>query len=85
MSTADKYRLCTSPLTGKIFISAISKKNPNVMTDDRRVVPESEFYEAIIQHVDAKLDEDKDTLTIRLGEDKVLEITIFREALAQSK
>jgi len=55
------------------------------MTTDRRVVPESEFYEAIIQHVDAKLGEDKDTLTIRLGEDKVLEITIFRSALAQSK
>lgn len=55
------------------------------MTTDRRAVPESEFYEAVIQHVDARLDDNQDTLTIRLGEDKVLEITIFREALAQSK
>ena len=41
MKTADKYKLCVSPLTGQAYISAVDKKG--LMTDNRRLLQREEI------------------------------------------
>jgi len=48
---AKDYKLCVSPLTGTVYISKISKSNPNTMTDDRREVPKGEFLKAMSEFI----------------------------------
>lgn len=55
---AKDYKLCVSPLSGTVYISKVSKKNPGVMTTDRVVVPKEEFIAALIDWCDAEMTED---------------------------
>jgi hypothetical protein len=75
---AKDYKLCVSPLTGAIFISKISKKNPNVMLDDRVEVDENWFYFQLEQFLKAKLDKGATELEITKGGKVVMEIKLFR-------
>lgn len=52
MKTADKYKLCVSPLSGEAYISTIDKKG--LMTDNRRKLDRKEVLAFICQWSDAE-------------------------------
>ena len=80
MPQADKYKLVVSPLSGTVFISAISKKDPNCMTDDRRVVPKNEFLAAIMHYAEHETSDSKsDTMNITCGGEVVAEIKLLKK------
>ena len=40
--TAKDYEICVSGLTSTPYLAKVSKRNPNVMLDDRREITEGE-------------------------------------------
>ena len=60
-------------MTGTVYISKISKRNPNEMTDDRREVPKSEFIKAMVEWIDSQ-EKNDDVLTITANNKPILEI-----------
>ena len=79
--SAKDYTLAVTPLTNTVWITKTSKKNPNLMTNDRAKVDESVFIGAILQWIDNKLDEGEDTLSITEGGKVVAELKINRKLL----
>ena len=41
--TAKDYEICVSGLTSTPYLAKVSKRNPNVMLDDRREITEGEI------------------------------------------
>lgn len=52
---AKDYKIC--PALFNAYIAKVSKKNPNMMTDDRRKIPEEEILMLIDWYLDQQLDE----------------------------
>lgn len=52
---AKDYKIC--PALFNAYIAKVSKKNPNKMTDDRRVITENEILTLIDWWLDSKCDE----------------------------
>jgi len=73
MAAAKDYKLCVSALTGTVFISKISKRNPNEMTDDRYEIPKGEFIKTIVEWVDSQEKTDN-ILMITANKKPILEI-----------
>ena len=71
---AKDYRLCVSALTGTVYISKVSKRNQNEMTDDRREVPNKEFIKAIVEWVGGQIPDGNNELTITARGEPILEI-----------
>ena len=40
---AKDYEICVSGLTSTLYLAKVSKRNPNVMLDDRREITEGEI------------------------------------------
>ena len=58
---AKDYQIC--PALFNAYIAKVSKRNPNQMTDDRRVIEESEIMMLIDWYLDKELDEGNNTLS----------------------
>ena len=58
---AKDYRIC--PALFNAYIAKVSKKNPNMMTDDRRMITEDEILTLIDWYLDNSLDEEHNTLS----------------------
>lgn len=52
---AQDYKIC--PALFNAYIAKVSKKNPNLMTDDRREITENEILGLIDWYLDKKTDE----------------------------
>lgn len=55
---AKDYKIC--PALFNAYIAKVSKKDPNVMTDDRREITESEILSLIDWWLDQKCNEGED-------------------------
>lgn len=53
--SAKDYKIC--PALFNVYIAKTSKKNPNLMTDDRRKITEEEILTLIDWYLDNKTDE----------------------------
>lgn len=82
---AKDYKLCPSPLTGTVYISKVSKRNPNVMLDDRRELGKAEFYNAIIQHVLCEIKDTDSVMGVTIDGDTVMNIQIDRKMMKKHK
>lgn len=71
--SAKDYKLCVSPLSGTVYISKISKKEPHIMTNDRIVVPKEEFIAALVEWVENEMK--NGYLSITCNKKVILEIT----------
>jgi hypothetical protein len=60
---AFDYQICVSPLTGKVYIAKVSRRNRNMMTDDRREVPNCEFVKAVVDWFDFHQEDNRLVLT----------------------
>ena len=58
---AKDYKIC--PALFDAYIAKVSKRNPNQMTDDRRVIEEREILMLIDWYLDKKLKGEENTLT----------------------
>ena len=58
---AKDYKIC--PALFHAYIAKVSKRNPNKMTDDRRVITENEILMLIDWYLDNELEEGKNTLS----------------------
>lgn len=53
--SAKDYKICTALFNA--YIAKVSKRNPNRMTDDRRVITEEEILMLIDWYLDLNVDE----------------------------
>ena len=58
---AKDYQIC--PALFNAYIAKVSKRNPNKMTDDRRVITENEIMMLIDWYLDKELDSEQTTLS----------------------
>lgn len=63
---AKDYQICTGLFNA--YIAKVSKKCPNMMTDDRRVITEGEILMLIDWYLDNELDEEYNTLSFESQE-----------------
>jgi hypothetical protein len=75
---ARDYKLCVSPLSGTVYISKVSKRNPNIMLDDRIEVDENTFLHQLEQYIKAKLKDGSDTIEVSVGDKVVMELKLNR-------
>lgn len=82
MPTADNYKIVVTLITGSVYIAKFSKKNAQLMTDDRRKVPPQEFLEAVIMYTDHRLkDEKSNIMSITIDGIAVAEVKLLRDNL----
>ena len=62
---AKDYRICCALFNA--YIAKTSKRDPNVMLEDRRVISEGEILTLIDWYLDGKLGDDKDVLYFNSG------------------
>jgi len=58
---AKDYQICTAIFHA--YIAKVNKRNPNRMTDDRRVITENEIMMLIDWYLDNELEENHTTLS----------------------
>lgn len=58
---AKDYRIC--PALFNAYIAKVSKRNPNLMTDDRRAITEIEIMALIDWYLDKELGEENNVLS----------------------
>lgn len=78
---AKDYELAITGLTNTVWICKPSKRQKGLMTDDRAKVDKSHFIGVMLEWIAGELEEDKDTLSITVGNDTVAELKIFRDKL----
>lgn len=76
---AKDYKLCVSPLTGTVYISKVSKKDPGIMTNDRYVLSKSEFIHCLVEWLNYEMEGMDENLIITEGKKKIFEIVDLRE------
>lgn len=62
---AKDYRVCCGCFSA--YIAKVSKRNPNIMLDDRREITDGEILTLIDWFLDNRLKEGDDTLTFDSG------------------
>ena len=73
MSKADDYKIC--PALFNAYIAKVSKRNPNLMLEDRRVISTNEILCLIDWYVDKRCGElNKDTFNITVNGNPIIEI-----------
>lgn len=60
---AKDYQIC--PALFNAYIAKVSKKNPNKMTNDRRVITENEILMLIDWYLDNELEENQTSLSFK--------------------
>ena len=78
---AKDYILAVTILTNTVWICKPSKRDKGTITGDRAKVDESHFIRIILEWLNGKIEEDKDTLMITAGGKVVAELKIDRVAL----
>lgn len=58
---AKDYKIC--PALFNAYIAKVSKRNPNIMTDDRRIITEDEILMLIDWYLDNALEENQTSLS----------------------
>ena len=56
---AKDYEICVSGLTSTPYLAKVSKRNPNVMLDDRREITESEILMLVDWYMENKCQEEE--------------------------
>ena len=78
---AKDYTLAVTPLTNTVWICKTSKRNKNLMTDDRVAVDKSHFIGIVLEWIHNSLADNRDTLEIKVDGVLVAELKIDRKAL----
>ena len=78
---AKDYEICVSGLTSTLYLAKVSKRNPNVMLEDRRKITEGEILMLIDCYMDKKCQEEeyKDWVVrfkSHIQEGKIIEIQL---------
>ena len=78
---AKDYEICVSGLTSTLYLAKVSKRNPNVMLEDRREITESEILMLIDCYMNNKCkdEEYKDGIVCfksHIQEGKIIEIQL---------
>ena len=78
---AKDYEICVSGLTSTLYLAKVSKRNPNVMLEDRREITESEILMLIDCYTNNKCkdEEYKDGIVCfksHIQEGKIIEIRL---------
>ena len=78
---AKDYEICVSDLTSALYLAKVSKRNPNVMLEDRRKITEGEILTLIDWYMDKKCQEEefKDGVVCfksRVQDGKIIEMQI---------
>ena len=78
---ANEYEICISGLTSTPYLAKVSKRNPNVMLDDRREITESEILMLIDCYMSNKCQDEeyKDRIVCfksHMQEGKIIEIQL---------
>lgn len=78
---AKDYEICVSGLTSTLYLAKVSKRNPNVMLDDRREITEGEILMLIDCYMSNKCQDEeyKDgivCLKSHIQEGKIIEIQL---------
>lgn len=76
---AKDYNLCVSGLSGRVFISKVSKKNKHQMLDDRIEISKHDFVTALLGWTKHQLDENEDTVYITADDKVIAEIKIIEK------
>lgn len=58
---AKDYQIC--PALFNVYIAKVSKKNPNIMTNDRRIITKNEILMLIDWYLDNELEENQTSLS----------------------
>ena len=79
--TAKDYEICVSGMTSTPYLAKVSKRNPNVMLDDRREISEGEILMLIDCYMSNKCQDEKykDGVVCfesHVQEDKIIEIQL---------
>lgn len=74
---AKDYQLAVSELTGTVYITKVSKKDSNVMTDDRIEVTKNAFIPAILHWTKSQIKDGQNILTLTAGGKPIAEIKIL--------
>lgn len=70
---AKDYKIC--PALFSAYIAKVSKRNPNLMTEDRREISENEILCLIDWYLSKRCDEENsDTITITSNGKPIIEI-----------
>lgn len=82
--SAKDYKIC--PALFNAYIAKVSKRNPNMMLEDRRVIEEQEILALIEWYLHNYCVENKtDSVTISAGESELFTITAKGELLEKIK
>ena len=86
---AKDYEICVSGLTSTPYLAKVSKRNPDVMLDDRREISEGEILMLIDCYMSNKCQEGeyKDGVVCfksHIQEDKIIEIRLKDKAQGNS-
>ena len=78
---AKDYKICVSALASTPYLAKVSKRNPNVMLDDRRKISEGEILMLIDCYMSNKCQDEeyKDGVVCfksHIQEDKIIEIQL---------
>ena len=78
---AKDYEICVSGLTSTLYLAKVSKRNPNVMLDDRREITEGEILMLIDCYMSNKCQDEeyKDGIVCfksHIQEGKIIEIQL---------
>lgn len=75
---AKDYKICCALFNA--YIGKTSKKNPNMMTDDRREIPEHEILQLIDWWINNKLrNKDTDTQVITVKGEPIIEVKLLKK------
>lgn len=81
---AKDYKIC--PALFNAYIAKVSKRNPNMMLEDRRVIEEHEILALIEWYLHNYCVENKtDSVTISSGESELFTITAKEQLLEKIK
>ena len=86
---AKDYEICVSGLTSTLYLAKVSKRNPNVMLEDRREITESEILMLIDCYMNNQCtdEEYKDGIVCfksHIQEGKIIEIRLRDKAQGNS-
>lgn len=81
---AKDYIIAVTPLTNTVWICKTSKRDKNVMTDDRVKVDKSHFIGVVLEWALNQIEEGSDTLNITVDGEVVAEIKLHKEKLLKS-
>lgn len=82
--SAKDYKIC--PALFNAYIAKVSKRNPNIMLEDRRVIDEKEIFASIEWYLHNYCVENKtDNVTISAGGNELFTITAKGKLLEEIK